>query len=126
MRPGCSSVFSSLEFQTSLGVMVAHSILIADDSGSVRKAMRRHLETIGFRISQAVNGVDAVEQAFSSNPDVVVLDLAVPRMNGLVGPEAASNRSSTQLVLFTSYQEVVDRPEAPQVGIEAVVAKEAW
>jgi CheY-like chemotaxis protein len=100
------------------------SILIADDSGAVRTAMRTYLELVGFKVFEATDGVEAVEQACSSSPDVIVLDLAMPRMNGF---DAARKLHqivpSSHLVLFTAYKEVVDRPEAPQIGIEAVVAK---
>jgi CheY-like chemotaxis protein len=86
--------------------------------------MRRYLETVGFDVSEAVDGVEAVEHACSSNPDVVILDLAMPRMNGFDAARSLHQRvPRTHLILFTSYGEVVDRPEAPEVGIEAVVAK---
>ena len=44
--------------------------------------MRSYLETAGFRVSEAVDGTAAVDQACSSKPDVVVLDLAMPKLNG--------------------------------------------
>jgi CheY-like chemotaxis protein len=48
----------------------------------MRKAMRSYLETAGFKVLEAADGVEAIEQARWSKPDVVVLDLAMPRMNG--------------------------------------------
>jgi CheY-like chemotaxis protein len=100
-------------------------ILIADDSDPVRRAMRSYLETAGFRVSEATDGAAAVEQACSSKPDVVVLDLAMPKMNGFdAARKLHQTVPRTHLVLFTSYKELVDRPEAPEVGIEAVVSKQ--
>lgn len=100
-------------------------ILIADDSGTLRKAMRTYLETAGFRVSEAADGIAAVEQACSSNPDVVVLDLAMPKMNGFDAARMLHQTvPRTRLVLFMSFKELVGRPEAPEVGIEAVVSKQ--
>jgi DNA-binding NarL/FixJ family response regulator len=100
-------------------------ILIADDSGLVRKAMRNYLEAAGFRVSEAVDGMAAVEQACPSNPDVVVLDLAMPKMNGFDAARRLHQTvPRTHLVLFTSFKELVYRPEAPEVGIEAIVSKQ--
>lgn len=87
--------------------------------------MRTYLELVGFKVSEAADGLEAIERACSSVPDVIVLDLAMPRMNGF---EAARKLHEivpkSHLVLFTSYREVVDRPEAPDVGIEKIVAKD--
>lgn len=101
------------------------SILLADDNWSVRKAMRTYLELTGFQIcGEAADGLDAVAKATALKPDFVILDLAMPGMNGF---DAARKLHETvpdaHLVVFTLYKDLVARPEAPQVGIEAVVSK---
>jgi len=100
------------------------SILLADDSTPVRRAMRSYLEAVGFKVSEAADGVEAVERAAWLNPDVVVLDLAMPRMNGFEAARQLHGMDpKIHLILFTLYRDMIDRPEAPQVGIEAVVSK---
>ncbi len=58
------------------------TILIADDSATIRQALRQRLERAGFRVQEAGNGIDAVRMAYQTRPDAVVLDLMMPRMNG--------------------------------------------
>jgi two-component system, NarL family, invasion response regulator UvrY len=101
------------------------SILLADDNSSVRKAIRVYLELSGFRVcGEAVDGLDALEKAAALQPDFIILDLAMPGMNGF---DAARKLHEvvpkTHLVIFTLYKDMVNRPEAPEVGIEAVVSK---
>jgi len=59
-------------------------ILIADDSPFTRKTLQDLLESRGWEVcGQADNGVDAVRMTVELNPDVVILDLAMPSMDGL-------------------------------------------
>lgn len=101
------------------------SILLADDNWSVRKAMRTYLELTGFKIcGEAADGLDAVAKATALKPDFVILDLAMPGMNGFdAARKLHETVPDTHLVVFTLYKDLVARPEAPQVGIEAVVSK---
>lgn len=93
------------------------SVLIADDSAPIRKALRNYLEILGFDVSEATDGIEAVEQAFSSSPDVVVLDLAMPRMNGFDAARKLHGLApKTHLIMFTLYADLIDRPEAPGRG----------
>src|SRR5580698_7231741 len=82
------------------------SILLADDNWSVRKAMRTYLELTGFEIcGEAADGLDAVAKATALKPDFVVLDLAMPGMNGF---DAARKLHEivpdAHLVVFTLYK----------------------
>ena len=59
-------------------------ILIVDDSDQLRKALRAALESeLGVTCTEARNGRDAVNRARELNPDLIVLDLSMPVMNGL-------------------------------------------
>ena len=80
------------------------TILIADDSASVRLSVRlllqgRHKELV---VCEAVNGVDAIWKAKTSQPDLILLDVAMPLLNGA---EAAAvlrdNMPETPIILFT-------------------------
>ena len=101
------------------------SILLADDNFSVRKAVRIYLELSGFHVcGEAVNGLEVVEKAGALRPDFIVLDLAMPGMNGFDAARKLHELvPKTHLVIFTLFKELVNRPEAAHVGIEAVVAK---
>src|SRR5260370_5859384 len=80
-------------------------ILVIDDGDSVRDVIRIFLEHAGFEVcGEAADGAQAIEQAKKLKPDLIVLDLAMPRMNGA---EAASVLSTTMpevpVVLLTLY-----------------------
>jgi DNA-binding NarL/FixJ family response regulator len=107
------------------------SILVVDDNDAVRKITRLFLETqLDFEIcGEAVDGVDAIEKAQKLKPDLIVLDLAMPRMNGV---EAASvikgMMPNVQIVLFTLYKESLGSALISTLGIDAVFSKPdgAW
>jgi two-component system, OmpR family, response regulator MprA len=100
-------------------------ILVIDDGDSVRDVIGLFLEHAGFDVcGEAADGVEAIEQAKKLKPDLIVLDLVMPRMNGA---EAASILSQTMpgvpIVLLTLYQNVLGSALASAVGIRAVLDK---
>jgi len=100
-------------------------ILVIDDGDSVRDIIRIFLEKDGFEVcGEAADGVEAIEQAKKLKPDLIVLDLAMPRMNGA---EAASILSETMpdvpIVLLTLYQNVLGTALALAVGVKAIIDK---
>jgi DNA-binding NarL/FixJ family response regulator len=100
-------------------------ILVIDDGDSVRDVIRIFLEHAGFEVcGEAADGVQAIEMAKKLKPDLIVLDLAMPRMNGA---EAASILSQTMpktpLVLLTLYKNVLGSALASAVGVKAIIDK---
>src|SRR5258707_5029381 len=101
-------------------------ILVIDDGDSVRDVIRIFLEHAGFEVcGEAADGVEGIEQAKKLKPDLIVLDLAMPRMNGA---EAASVLSTTMpevpVVLFTLYLNVLGAALASAVGVNAIPHKQ--
>jgi CheY-like chemotaxis protein len=105
---------------------MSKSILVVDDSPTVRKVTRLFLETqLELEVcGEAVDGVDAIEKAKKLKPDLIVLDLAMPEMNGI---EAASvikgMMPKVPIVLFTLYRESIGDALASAVGVDAVLSK---
>jgi DNA-binding NarL/FixJ family response regulator len=104
---------------------MAKCILIADDNAIVRTIIRFFLETEGFEVcGEAADGVDAIEKANQLKPDLIVLDVAMPRMNGV---EAASVLKrlmpDVPIVWFTMYKELVGLSLTAAVGVDAVLSK---
>ena len=80
------------------------SILVADDSASVRLTVRLLLENRYKQlvVREAVDGVDAIENAKKSKPDLILLDLAMPRLNGAEAATILRNElPETPVILFT-------------------------
>src|SRR6267378_7640202 len=100
-------------------------ILVIDDGDWVRNIIGLFLEHAGFEVcGEAADGVEAIEQAKKLKPDLIVLDLVMPRMNGA---EAASILSQTMpdvpIVLLTLYQNMLGSALAAAVGVKAVLDK---
>jgi DNA-binding NarL/FixJ family response regulator len=102
------------------------TVLIVDDCPAVRKTLRSLLETELNSVVciEAVNGIDAIAKAEVSCPDLVILDLCMPEMNGF---EAAVVLQKTMprapLFMLTSYQSGDVESQAASVGIRAVFSK---
>jgi DNA-binding NarL/FixJ family response regulator len=109
-----------------VGVTLA-TILIVDDSSSVRKVVRTLFEAEkGFTISgEAVNGLDAIAKTEELQPDLIVLDLSMPIMNGLEAADVLKSRwPEIPIYILTAHGgPEVDRA-AQTAGIDAVFAKD--
>ena len=102
------------------------TILIADDSADVRYAIREFLKDVpDLEIcGEAVNGLDAIEKAKKLKPNLVLLDLSMPEMNGI---EVASILKKTMpdvlIVLFTMYSNNIGKALVSTIGVDAVLTK---
>lgn len=100
-------------------------ILIVDDNDSIRRVLRQQLDgKEGLSVcGEAVDGVDAIGKAKSLKPDLILLDLLMPRLNGA---EAASvlkqQMPETPIILLTLHGESFQNLAAA-VGVDLVVAK---
>jgi DNA-binding NarL/FixJ family response regulator len=104
------------------------NILIADDKVHIRRVLRRLIEEHQDWdvCAEAEDGVQAVDRAKQVKPDLVILDLAMPELNGF---EAASQISKalpeTPILLFTLYTSPLVEKEAEKVGVRQVISKSA-
>jgi CheY-like chemotaxis protein len=110
-----------------IGVPVRKSILIVDDSPAIRHPLRTAFEDIsGWEVGEAANGREAIDKARELNPDLIVLDLAMPVMNGLqAAPVLRRMRPTVPIILFTLYGSKFLEREALSAGVTVVVSKDA-
>src|ERR1700688_893408 len=105
---------------------MSKSILVVDDSDITRKITRLFLEIqIDFEVcGEAVDGVDAIEKAKELKPDLILLDLAMPRMNGAAAASVLKRMMpKVPIILFTMYDEVMGKALAAAVRVDLVLAK---
>ena len=110
---------------TSSPTKLRNRILVIDDGDSVRNIIGVFLEHAGFAVcGEAADGIEGIEQAKKLKPDLIVLDLAMPRMDGM---EAAlilhKTMPDTPVVLLTLYQNVLGPSLASELGVKAVIDK---
>ncbi len=94
-------------------------ILIVEDETSVRNAVRTFFEHHSkFEVcGEAVNGVEAVEKANSLRPDLIILDLSIPHMNGIEAASLLRSRlPNTPVVVYTMFGDVLGKQLAPVSG----------
>jgi DNA-binding NarL/FixJ family response regulator len=105
---------------------MSNGILIADDSASTRKVIRAYLTQRHFEIcGEAIDGVDALEKATELEPALILLDLRMPRMNGVEVASVLRGRlPNVRIVLLTMYDEVlVYKSLMSVIGIDAIISK---
>jgi len=104
---------------------VAVRVLIADDHALIRESFRALLERRGYEVAgEAVNGQDAVRLARELKPDVALIDLSMPLLNGVdAGREILRAHKDVHVVLLTMHAEGHLMAAALRAGIRAYVLK---
>lgn len=98
-------------------------VLVVDDEAEVRDALRRGLEVMGFEIQTAVDGAAGVADAETWHPDVVLLDLAMPRMSGLTALKHIRDWSQVPIIVLSVMGEEADKVRALEAGADDYVTK---
>ncbi|MGC1108051.1 MAG: response regulator transcription factor [Candidatus Acidiferrales bacterium] len=105
---------------------MATQILIADDHEMMRTALRNLINShAGWQVcAEAKNGSEAVAQAKELHPDLIVLDLAMPVMDGMTAArEITRNRPGTRVIMFTLHASPEVEEHAKRAGVKRVVSK---
>ena len=89
-------------------------------------AVRHMFEAHGYRIcGEAENGKEGIEKAKQLHPDLIVLDLSMPVMNGLEAAHILSRTMpSIPLILYSNYADILRGKDARSAGLSAVVSKD--
>ncbi|MEU0880788.1 response regulator transcription factor [Lentzea sp. NPDC005914] len=98
-------------------------VLVVDDDTTVRDVVRRYLEHAGYEVELAGDGETALRLMGSHEPDIVVLDLMLPGIDGLEVCRRIRARSSTPVVMLTALGEEEDRIAGLQIGADDYVTK---
>lgn len=93
------------------------TVLVADDESIIRLGVRQILEEAGHIVYTAENGVVAIKQAESCNPDLVILDIKMPEMDGLEAARLLLEGDPVPIIFLTAYgeQELIERAARLQV-----------
>ena len=104
------------------------NILIADDESIIRLGLARILEEAGHTVYAAENGVAAIRLAEGRTPDLIILDIKMPEMDGLEAARALLDRAQVPIIFLTAYgeRELVERAaRLPVMGYLVKPIKEA-
>src|SRR5579875_3746405 len=103
------------------------TVVIADDSPTLRRIVTSVLSKEGFDVVPADDGVAAVQQVFATMPDAVVLDVQMPRVSGYVAARLLKDDWQTAdipIVLLTSLDAASDRYWGAQTGADRYLTKD--
>jgi two-component system, OmpR family, response regulator ResD len=108
--------------------MEAHSrgsVLVVDDEPTIAEVVARYLERAGYRTRVAADGAAAIEAAAHQRPDLVVLDLMLPRIDGLevMRRLREQDRERIAVILLTAKSEEADRVIGLRLGADDYVVK---
>lgn len=101
-------------------------VLVVDDYADARQIYVEYLEVMGFRVAEARNGEEALEQAFALLPDIILMDLALPGMDGWEASRRLKQDPRTKkipIVALTGHALAGHEESAKQAGCDAFVAK---
>ena len=99
-------------------------ILVVDDEPAVRDALERALRSNGYAVSTAVDGRDGLERAAAETPDLIVLDIMMPRLDGLEAcRELRASGDRTPVLILTARDAVGDRVEGLDAGADDYLVK---
>ncbi len=99
-------------------------ILIADDEPIIRLDLKNMLESLGYSVSAEVgDGVKAVEAARTLNPDIVILDIKMPEMDGIDAAKIISDEKIAPVLLLTAYSQIDLINRAKEAGVYSYLVK---
>jgi DNA-binding response OmpR family regulator len=99
------------------------SILVADDERNIVQLVKLYLGNEGFRVETAYDGQEALEKARRFRPDLVVLDIMMPRVDGLEVCRRLRKESNVPVILLTARTDDVDKIVGLELGADDYVTK---
>jgi two-component system response regulator MprA len=103
---------------------VPHTVLLAEDDRAIRNALERALTLEGYQVLAVADGVEALAQAHRNRPDVLVLDVMMPGIDGLqVCRVLRAEGDRTPVLMLTALVETADRIAGLDAGADDYVVK---
>ena len=99
------------------------TVLIADDEAQIREILRIYFEKEGFRVVEAADGAAAIIQVQASKPDIVVLDIMMPVLDGLEVCRQVRKISDIPIIMLTAKDEDDDRILGLEIGADDYITK---
>jgi DNA-binding response OmpR family regulator len=99
------------------------TILLVDDEDSIQKLLAYPLEREGFRVLQARDGEDALRQFHSEQVDLVVLDLMLPKLDGLEVCKRLRADSQVPIIMLTARDDELDKVLGLELGADDYITK---
>ena len=99
------------------------TILVVDDEASIRRILETRLSMIGYQVVTASDGLEAIETFRRTSPDLVVLDVMMPKLDGYGVCQELRKESDVPIVMLTALGDVADRITGLELGADDYVVK---
>jgi DNA-binding response OmpR family regulator len=100
------------------------SLLVIEDDENISAALEEYFSRAGYTVTTAADGLAGVETAVKTRPDIVVLDLMLPKMDGLaVCKELRQKMAQVPIIMLTAKDDVVDRVLGLEMGADDYITK---
>lgn len=98
-------------------------VLVVDDEASIVELIRFNLEKEGYEVAEAYDGVEALRVVRAESPDLIILDLMLPGIDGIEVCQAVRRESSVPIIMLTAKDEEFDKVLGLSVGADDYVTK---
>jgi DNA-binding response OmpR family regulator len=99
------------------------SILVVDDEETIREVVCRYLEREGYRVREAADGYEALDSIQANPPDLIVLDLMLPGIDGLTITQHLRQDRQIPIIMLTAKGEATDRIRGLDLGADDYITK---
>ncbi|MCL1469586.1 AAA family ATPase [Argonema antarcticum] len=99
------------------------SILVVDDDANIRQLLRQQLEPEGYQVREAKDGMDAITQVKTARPDLIILDVMMPQMNGFDVAAVLKNDPQTMGIPIVILSIIEDKQREYRLGIDGYFTK---
>ncbi|HOB28684.1 MAG TPA: response regulator transcription factor [Bacillota bacterium] len=99
------------------------TVLLVDDEKTLVKALKFNLEKEGFQVEEAFDGEEALEKAFNLNPDIIILDLMLPGLDGFEVCREIRKKEEIPIIMLTARGEDIDKVLGLELGADDYMTK---
>lgn len=98
-------------------------ILVVDDEASIRRILETRLKMVGYEVATAADGEEALELFSKFNPDLIILDVMMPKLDGYGVTREIRRTSDTPIIILTALGDVSERITGLELGADDYVIK---
>jgi len=109
--------------RTPLAIKKGQQILVVDDEPNIREMLRQSLEEEGYKVAEAINGIDAISQAKAVKPDLIILDVMMPHIDGFDVAAVLKNDPDTRGIPIIIVSLIQDRERGCRLGVDRYFTK---
>ncbi|ACI20236.1 MULTISPECIES: response regulator [Thermodesulfovibrio] len=102
------------------------TILVVDDNEDSRELVKKILKKHGYEVIEAVDGEDAIAKALAYRPDLILMDISIPKIDGYEATRRLKERpdfKDTPIIAFTAHAMRGDQEKALQAGCNGYISK---